>query len=53
MGKLRAALDGLVALALITNETAQEASVTGKRSLGSLEEDGEGAITIAWNYASS
>jgi hypothetical protein len=41
MGKLRAALDGLVSLAPITNETTQEISVTGKRSL-SHEEDGEG-----------
>lgn len=41
MGKLRAALDGLVSLAPITNETTQEISVTGKRSLGH-EEDGEG-----------
>jgi hypothetical protein len=42
MGKLRAALDVLVSLAPITTEPTQELSVTGKRSLGGHEDDGEG-----------
>lgn len=49
MGKLRAALDGLVALAQITNETTQEVSLTGKRCLGGQEEEGDGMASTVVN----